>query len=86
MVPIHGYTTPAPPPSCSTDSLQARCSRSPSLDRVRPPSPPCLIDLQGFSGFFDFQGTNAGPRLTLSRWPWDNTTILAKLACLRPRR
>ena len=34
MVPIHGYTTPAPPPSCSTNSLQARCSRSPSLDRV----------------------------------------------------
>ena len=44
-----------------------------------PPSPPYPIDLQGFYGLFVFQGTNGGPRLTLSLRPGDQAAILPKL-------
>ena len=38
--------------------LEDRCTGNRTWVRI-PPSPPCPIDLQGFSGLFDFQSINA---------------------------
>ena len=45
--------------------LENRCTGNRTVSSN--PSPPHLLESKGFSSLFDFQGTNGGPRLTLSR-------------------
>ena len=61
------------------DGLENRCTGNRTVGSKSHPLRHALLIYKSFLALLIFQGTNAGPRLTLGLRPGDDTTILAKL-------